>query len=220
MEMVSDAELPRNTLLLGSSGSHHHLTYGLVSDIDEDRIGYIHIDNHSDAPYRPEKTEKNVLHSCFTSDIYELEHVGEALLIGSSYAPFRSVSRKELLQDDYNDLVDEHLRAMPDRVYVSVDLDVLNRNHVSTRFSQGDMDFKQLEEILGRITSEKDVVGADIFGLDSPVRVLDLLTYRAVVKTLMGELGEGERQAFLEDISETETLPEGFHRDRLSRLGG
>lgn len=49
-------------------------------------------------------------------------------------------------------------------VYVSIDLDVLSTNCVSTNWDQGNMTLKQLETVLDTISASHEIIGVDICG--------------------------------------------------------
>ncbi len=184
-KLVAEADLPDRSLVLLTENTYHHLTYGLVKGVEEEDIGYIHIDNHHDAANLREKGEENLLFSSFVSDIGSLDSVSSILLIGAYYHSLDCISDEVMEKEDWREILREKLDDFPDKVYVSIDLDILDKSLMETSFGQGVLDLNELEDLIEIIREEKEVVAGDIYGLEKPLQKHEVETYKKTAAMLI-----------------------------------
>ena len=129
---------PEGTICAGTSGEFHHLTFGICANLNT-QLSYVHLDNHEDRTPRPENVSGDPYIDCgnFVHDIDNLPNIDKV-----------------------------YWNEMPEGkdVYLSVDLDVLSKDYINTRYDQGDLTPGQLIEQVSRIKSTNNIISADIFG--------------------------------------------------------
>lgn len=148
-----------NPVVIGGTGNYHHLTYGLCANLQEP-FGYIHIDRHSDFG---DKDSLYISMGGFVGHLLSHTNSKAGLLIGCD-------QRKEVQTAPYThlgeleDRLHRELADFPDKVYVSVDLDVLNPLEFNSGYNTGKMTVKQLFGAIDIILAKKSCIGGDIFG--------------------------------------------------------
>lgn len=168
-------------LAVYGSGSLHYFTYGLCRRADSlsQEYGYIHIDHHSDdyfvsTDYGEKINEKAYEIHCgafvreivFTTNVRKPENVlwiggSKGNLYGSS-----SISESALTVEGLSSL-ERMLCALPNDVYVTIDLDVMSSSEIITDWGNGNMNTRSLLAILDVIKEKKRIISADICGLSS-----------------------------------------------------
>jgi arginase family enzyme len=162
-KLFQGLDLPDNFLLLNGSGLYHHLTYGSVSAVEGD-VTYVHVDNHSDDREEPDGT---LTHAGFVDSISALENVENVLLYGSETDKYACFREKENLVE----------RVENQRIYISVDLDIISETHLGSPYSQGDLEIQELLDLIDALKREAGVVAGDLVGMERPVREKDEKTY-------------------------------------------
>lgn len=181
-ELFQDDSFPCYPLLLNSSGLYHHLTYGLISSIRE-KVSYIHVDHHSDKRSGYNPPSGHLSSATFVRDIMEREDVEGMILLGVGEEDCQGVDEQDLKSDRW--FLDDTRKE----VYLSIDLDILSENHLSTPFSQGELELETLTELISDIVDRKKVVGADIVGLERPYQGKDIKSYRKCLQALKDATG-------------------------------
>ena len=160
-EISEDNILP---VTINGSGQYHHLTYGICNQI-QFPFGYLHIDAHEDAQSRQE-----IWGGGFVEQIVNETRATAAICWGIpiaykfSWSYFHSKERErgytnlEAYEVDFLKVID----FLPDRVYVSVDLDVLK--DFCSDYTCGIMSKEQLFLSLNLIAKRKKIIGGDICG--------------------------------------------------------
>ena len=131
---------PEGTICAGTSGEFHHLTFGICANLNS-QLSYVHLDNHEDRTPRPN----------FSMDPGDM---------------FIDCGNFVLDIDSLPNIDKVYWNEIPEGkdVYLSVDLDVLSKEYINTRYDQGDLTPEQLIEQVSRIKSTNNIISADIFG--------------------------------------------------------
>lgn len=211
--LLKSIKLPVKPLILNTRGTYHHLTYGFLKSAtskDED-IGYVHIDNHSDTYVTP-SSERKMTSGSFVLDILKLPQITSALFVGSEFEPYSSIAPEDLISASWKEKVKKEVRNLPEKVYISVDLDVFPPMYINCPFGQGVMTYRQFHFILEEVKKEKEVAGADICGIDRPHTPKGRKLYSSVVSTLQGNEDEKDVEN-LEDKARKNL--ESFNSDAL-----
>jgi hypothetical protein len=207
-------ELPEKPLILNTRGTYHHLTYGFLKSTtseDED-IGYVHIDNHSDT-YTTTSSDREIESGSFVIDILKLPQVTDTLFVGCEFEPSSSISSNALTSESWRKRFREEVQKLPDKVYISVDLDVFPPMYINCPFGQGIMTYRQFHFLIDEIKNQKDVAGADICGIDRPHTSQDRKLYESVV----GALQSDEDEKRMEEMeSEARKNIESFDSNTLA----
>ena len=153
-----DSFMGKVPVVVNGSGCYHHLTFGICCSINRP-FGYIHFDRHDDL-------------GCVTQDCVTMAGFVEPMLIhtkaedytmvGSYNDSGKSIGFRSV--DDWGRRLPGLLDTLPDDVYVSVDLDVLDPETFFSGYDSGTMLPSQLMEALDMIGERKRVVGGDICG--------------------------------------------------------
>jgi len=165
---------------------HHHLTYGRVAQLDAD-VGYLHVDNHTD-DYRGPREEggDRIRSSRFTDAIRATGRPVGYLGAFSPEAP--SLDRRQTYDWEREDWTG-FLEHLPDRLYVSVDMDVFDRSVFCATHSQGHMSLEAFDALAGWLGDNRDIVAADIVAFDHGHPDANLEPYRHVLDALIGLCG-------------------------------
>ena len=189
-------KLERKLVLYGS-GAYHHYTYGLCNHADKisSNYAYIHFDHHHDH-YDKHGRESGLL-SCgaFVAELLEDTNASAAMLIGSMLGNQEPVNNKI-----YLDMTEKHLRRrggfrrferelseIPENVYLSFDLDVMDKKYLQSAYDQGTLKPKELFKLIDMIKKNKRIIGADVLGfagMDDPYAPGKLL-YKDIVLSLL-----------------------------------
>ncbi|GAF74306.1 unnamed protein product, partial [marine sediment metagenome] len=209
-------ESKKPTIVVYGHGSYHHYTYGLCRVLATRRsedFAYIHIDQHHDMW---KLYGDSVDCSRFVQLIVEDCSLSHALLIGNKNEykiPKRFISeiknklysqvpvnelKKNLEKKLYN-----ALKKLPDDVYISFDLDVMNKSEIQTGWPGGELIREEILQCIRVIKSKKNIIGVDILGwsvdfeenrerpeyqqsLQSEMAQKSLSLYAAIVSEIMG----------------------------------
>lgn len=158
----------RGITLIGR-GNYHYASYGLLTEFSEP-LTLVLFDHHSDM-LEPPDDEHISCGSWVTAALQNLPHVRKVVLIGVSergreFIPAAIRSKVNVLKE-YNTPVSvgQWLKAIPtDKVYISIDKDVMTPSEVMTDWEQGNMTLDQITTIFNAIATAKQVVGVDICG--------------------------------------------------------
>jgi arginase family enzyme len=139
---------PEGTICAGTSGEFHHLTFGICANLNS-QLSYVHIDNHEDRTPRS------------SGDLF--------INYGNPGDQFIDCGNFVQDIDSLPNIDKVYWNEMPEGkdVYLSVDLDVLSKDYINTRYDQGDLTPEQLIEQVSRIKSTNNIISADIFGYTS-----------------------------------------------------
>lgn len=169
-------------LAMYGNGSYHHYTYGLCRHADRfsDDYAYIHFDHHTDYEYFPKKDMIDC--STFVGTILSGRdtNASTALFIGSRpiappkifgipllmpFSIYPSVLDEEIRSKGLK-TIEKKLRRLPKDVYMSFDLDVMDRSEIYTEplFDNGSLKTDELLGIIDVIKKRKRIIGADILG--------------------------------------------------------
>ncbi len=179
LSLVIDRMEPSRQLYLGIGGDHTvtiPAVEALVKRTGE--IGVVQIDAHADL--RNSYQENLYSHACIMRRISETVGVQNILGIG-----IRAICKEERefveennvaivpgnrgLHEDLLPDINDKLANLPDRVFITVDLDGLDPTimpHVGTPVPGG-LSWKQATSIIARIFERKTVIGADIVEIAS-----------------------------------------------------
>jgi len=202
-KFLSKIPIP-NTKVLGvwGNGCFHQYTYGLCTAIADRRsksYGYVHIDHHSDtADY-----DMPINFSCggFVASILRDSNAQTVRFIGNAGFPFKNLEGKfsgtrylseSGLRGKKSNSINvgrlEHLlEGTPEDLYISMDLDVIDMNEISTSFRGGSVGgtitSEELLKILRLMDERKNIIGADVLGYSGRGWGIDL--YGAIADTLI-----------------------------------
>ena len=158
----------RGITLIGR-GNYHYASYGLLTEYSEP-LTLVLFDHHSDM-LEPPDDEHISCGSWVTAALQNLPHVRRVVLIGVSergkeFIPASIRSKVNVLKDYHAPLsVGKWLKTIPtDKVYISIDKDVLTTSEAITDWEQGNMTLDQITTIINAIAMAKQVVGVDICG--------------------------------------------------------
>jgi len=203
VKALSDIEIPNRHRVLGvwGSGMYHHFTYGLcraMADRRSKSYAYMHFDHHGDCG----NYGSSWLFGCaaFVSSIIRGSNAQTARFVGNKgffeekgvegkFSEARYVLEKDLRTMDIENRVEYLLEGTPRDVYLSVDLDVMNRKEINTHYrghgeNDGNLTSKELLTMLSLIGERKNVIGADVLGFNGDGD-LGLQLYDAIVGTLI-----------------------------------
>jgi hypothetical protein len=183
--------LEDSVLTLYGYGGSHHYTYGFCNHIAKPRAKeylYVHIDHHSDAgpattsrkfnkSNRKWEVEKGVYSLGCGSFVLNLKKLGAkefsfigatGKLTGPKFKNASHLPQDKLFSPKKKGLekvIKKDLRSKECKdVYISMDLDVLAPEEISTGFSRGKIKLWHLLTILDEIKQHKNIIGADILG--------------------------------------------------------
>lgn len=178
-ELLAGGDVP-GTVWVGTT--HHHLTYGRVAGLPED-VGYLHIDNHTDDFLRPaEEPGETVRTSRFTDQI---RSSGRDVGYLGAYGPEAPSLDRRQTHDWEEGVWKGFMEQLPERLYVSVDMDVFDRSVYSATHSQGYLTMETFDEVCGWLDEHREVVAADIIHLDHSPPERNLEPYGRVIDRLL-----------------------------------
>lgn len=146
------------------NGNYHYVTYLLLREI-KDPFSLILFDNHTDAK-TPDSLPGLLTCSSWVKEAAKLPHLVKIILIGTGERNLRlrDAGEKVLLWPDPEQGGDL-LSAIPtERVYISIDKDVLDRAYAATNWDHGTMHLTELLKVLQALVRSKQVLGVDICG--------------------------------------------------------
>lgn len=182
----------KKTLGLYGSGTYHHITYGLcrIAKSLSDGFTYIHIDHHNDSDYNPSEL------SCdsFVKNIVQDGFAKNFILVGSFHPQASTYVNDFDFRKYPQEIMPKILKQVKTNdVYLSIDLDVMADDEVSTSmlYSRGVMKKKTLIDLIEGIKSEKRIISADILGYTwSPFPSMNSKSkelYEDISKLILGE---------------------------------
>ncbi|MGC8651946.1 MAG: agmatinase [Candidatus Micrarchaeia archaeon] len=165
------AEQSKVPLLLGGE---HTITLGSVSALlEKDRgISVLYFDAHSDT--RDTYLGAKVCHACVARRIMDLTEsvyiIGVRSVDTESAQKYRSkmLYMKDIHDKDRKEMIDTILNTLGEKVYISIDLDVLDPSEmpsVGTPEPDG-LHFNELKEIIKGVLERKTLVGLDAVELN------------------------------------------------------
>lgn len=157
-------------LALYGHGGYHFFTYGLAmlaNRLGRD-FGYIHIDHHHDTWYfnwDELKCGAFVRQICQDTRVYgfrrNIFYIANDKVEASGFFGAGMAGTALLRNNSLDFALNE---KMPEDVYVTIDLDVMDRREVRTAFDRGDLKLDELKAVLGNLKQKKRIIGADICG--------------------------------------------------------
>ncbi|NGQ93893.1 arginase family protein [Brevibacillus sp. SYP-B805] len=172
-------------ITLIGNGNYHYVSYLLLSELKQP-FSLVLFDHHTDLALH----EDGSMISCgswvtFALNTYPLlQHV---VIIGANTSNGRFdagkmpgnvtvISENEVKQSSVIRM-EAKLRALlkDQPVYISVDKDVLDKNHATTNWDQGSMTLLQLLELIRDLKQSNPVLGVDICG-ELPLSPVDVLS--------------------------------------------
>lgn len=167
------------------SGNYHYVTYLLLKDMKKP-FSLVLFDNHPDIG----QNNGDRMLSCGTWVSYALSNIPllkNVIIIGPTGSEASRIQspRINVFSFKGNQVYSTAsiLSAIPtDRVYISIDKDVLNPNEVQTNWDQGVMTINTLLSYLKSILQFKKVEGVDICGEEklSPLQAI-LPNYQSII---------------------------------------
>jgi len=183
------------------SGDYHHLSYFLVSKLRVP-VTVVVFDAHTD--YR--STKENAFDcGSWVRELLKLENVKKVILIGIDTDKrdyygnnsFRFPESAQIIQKGETDRVyagrfrrislgslNEPLDIPTEDVYVSIDLDCLADEFITTDWGNGNMTVKEICDIYAKIKATRRIAGVDICAIKPPPDLKSLETFSRLVKHL------------------------------------
>lgn len=163
------------------SGNYHYVSYLLVKEILEP-FTLILFDHHPDLG---NKEDKSLLLSCGSWVSYALKNLPllqQVVIIGptsSSLISSKSSKHPRVVILPYDGSSSYSMSSIlsfipTQKIYISIDKDVLNTAEAVTNWDQGEMEMNTLTNYLEYLMNHKQVIGIDICGElpFSPIRVI------------------------------------------------
>ncbi len=164
----------KRRLVLYGNGAYHHYTYGLcrLADKLSEEYGYIHVDHHADLILKGySRSDKNIHCGVFVHAIMQETNAEKALFIGTKKTldgydlPYPSIAEHNFMNPGGWQLLKEKLQLLPNDVYLTLDLDVMHAEEISTDYDRGTMRRTQLLQMIDIIKNSKNIISADVLGL-------------------------------------------------------
>lgn len=206
-DMILDTVPQGSNLVMYGHGRYHHFTYGLcteIADRQSDEYVYIHIDKHHDS-----YLEHDGYFDCgsFVRNILQDSNAKKVRYIGSKlpyelnatleWTPIpedtiRCMWGTDLDRENYQKALVDLLSGTPEDAYVTIDLDVMLAESVTTgtgeEWGNGTLDLETLEKMLDYIMARKRIIGCDIIGFSGDEDdAKSMGVYRALAGKLMGK---------------------------------
>ncbi|MBI4141142.1 arginase family protein [Candidatus Woesearchaeota archaeon] len=204
--------LKGRVLTIYGSGSFHHYTYGLVKNLANTRsenYAYVHIDQHTDngSPESPYLGNGGFVGQIgLEKSIAAVRYIGCEQILNKETPAAIILQNKTINEDGVQKTLQDILAGTPDDVYVSIDLDVLKKNEMITRWEEGLMGINTLIEVIQFLIQKKNIISADILGHGSywmpgdvdrrpsisdavhgKIKRLNLIVYAMVAGTFLGD---------------------------------
>ncbi len=182
----------KKALTVYGSGSYHHITYGLckLANNISNNYTYIHIDHHNDYG----SLERKLDCGSFVSSILNDKLAKDVIMIGCSHSEMSNFTDEWLIGKCGKPAIEDIiLKSKCNNVYLSIDLDVMLDDEISTSplYSRGRMTKGMLLEIIGTIKSMRTIISADILGYSFSLfpskRKKAMLLYEDIAKAILGE---------------------------------
>lgn len=173
----------RSITLIGN-GNYHYVTYVLLSEIRQP-FSLILIDHHTDLSPNGDIP----LISCgswVSAALETLPMLNRVVIIGAHSAiecptsgitdKVTVISEKEVCRLSAAEIVRAIRSVLPEQpIYISVDKDVLDREHAVTNWDQGSMTLQQLLDIIRGLKRSHPIAGVDVCG-EWPLSPVDFLS--------------------------------------------
>jgi len=197
---VRSAALPplKDGKFIVAIGGEHSITKGIIEALIEVRgsdFGVLQLDAHTDL--RDEYDGTKLSHACIMRRIYDM---------GLSYSQvgIRSLSREEadflnkkktkpfyaheILNRKRSEWVEEVVESLPDKVYITIDLDSLDPSIMPSTGTPepGGLGWYDITALLGKVAERREVIGLDMVEL-APIRGFhspDFLAAKLVYRSL------------------------------------
>lgn len=157
------------------SGNYHYLTKFWTEKIRQP-FSLVVFDHHPDM--QPSLFEEMLSCGSWVKNVLDTNpNLQKVLLVGAAERLIRAIppeyrprvkcySETALSHEEaWKDFSREHVR---EPVYISVDKDVLDHESSATNWDQGSLSLKELEQLLGIIFRQENIIGVDICGECSP----------------------------------------------------
>ncbi|MDP2692649.1 MAG: arginase family protein [bacterium] len=165
----------KKKLVVYGSGYYHHYTYGLCRSIDRqhNNYGYIHFDHHTDYDCEREELKPSEIYcGTFVKDLLHDTNASSIFLVGSNTVGLNllpGIQHQYILESGLRtgskfNKFRKRLAKMPEKVYLSFDLDVLAKSAIIASHDQGTLRPHELMRALAIIKETKEIIGADILG--------------------------------------------------------
>jgi len=172
----------KNITLIGN-GNYHYVTYVLLSEIKQP-FSLVLFDHHTDLAWSGD----TLIISCGSwvgFALKTLPQLQQVVIIGAHSSNEQQedgisekitiISEQEVTRSSTREVVQLIRSILPDHpIYISVDKDVLNRDHAVTNWDQGSMTLGQLLQVIRELKRLYPLAGVDVCGELplSPVEVL------------------------------------------------
>ncbi len=207
------------SLILAGSGNMHHYTYPICkifADKKSKGYGYIHFDLHDDTGKIDLLDDIHIGCASFVQYLLDEDKIKNVFYVGccqeidlpsfvwntEKYSKKVKIVKYHSLENNESKIIMTSLKDIPNDVYVSMDLDVLERKDIHTGFGYGKLSLEKLIQCLEIIKSEKNIIGADVLGYETEKlmekgtktykeiyeenKQKSLKTYKAIVDCLIG----------------------------------
>lgn len=191
------------------SGNYHYLTKFWTEKIRQP-FSLVVFDHHPDM--QPSLFEEMLSCGSWVKNVLDTNpHLRKVLLVGAAERLIRAIpseykarvkcySETALSHEEaWQSFSREHVR---EPVYISVDKDVLDHESSATNWDQGSLSLKELEQLLGIIFRQEEIIGVDICGECSPS--LDLFEEKRELR-IDGKANAELLSLFLKEISSEAT---------------
>jgi len=174
----------RHVTLIGN-GNYHYVTYVLLSEIRQP-FSLILFDHHTDLAQCGELPFLSC-GSWVSIALRTLPQLNRVVIIGaealSGLSPATGIpenvtviSEQEVSRLNTVQVVRAICSVLPDQpVYISVDKDVLDRDHAVTNWDQGSMSLQQLLDVIRELVRIRQLAGLDVCG-ELPLTPVDYLS--------------------------------------------
>ncbi|MBI4141595.1 arginase family protein [Candidatus Woesearchaeota archaeon] len=202
-------KLEGKVLTIYGSGSFHHYTYGLIrnlADVRSKKYTYVHIDQHTDdaSPQAEHLGCGSFVGQLNKPPVEAIRYIGcEQILSVFTQKEF-VLNNQTINEKGVQKSLQDILAGTPDDVYVSIDLDVLNKNEMLTRWAEGKMSIDTLLQIIDYLKNNKNIISADVLGhgsyfiplkgdlktsdeIKGKINHTNMLVYAMVVGTFLGQ---------------------------------
>jgi len=174
----------RRVTLIGN-GNYHYVTYVLLSEIRQP-FSLILFDHHTDLEQGGDLPYLSC-GSWVSIALRTLPQLDRVVIIGAQSSDERShasvlpskvtvISEQEVSRLSTVQVVRALRRVLPDQpVYISIDKDVLDRDHAVTNWDQGSMTLSQLLDVIRELMRTRQLAGVDVCG-ELPLTPIDYLS--------------------------------------------
>ncbi|MCD4740011.1 agmatinase [archaeon] len=150
-------------------GGEHTISVGLVRAQERGELSVLFLDAHADL--RDEYISGKYDHACTAARIKEMCPLVQVGIRSMSEEEKEKIDPERTFMDkdlhENNDWMDDVVKHLSNRVYVSIDLDVLNPSEMPSVGTPepGGLFWYQLTELLAKVAKKRNVVGFDVVEL-------------------------------------------------------